>query len=106
VSAEPEKAFEELRELLFDAATGLVGVADIEAAAGVLAPLEAHRFHDLLHHYELSNWILAARAEGAGRAEWLAPDPVVRALDAELRGAKDALALLHERWVLPALGKK
>jgi hypothetical protein len=96
VSADPDRAFEDLRRLLFDAATTLVGSAGVEAAAEALAPLDGHRFGPLLHHYELSNWILYGRAHAAAR---LAPDPVVRAFDASLRAAPCALDLLEREWL-------
>src|SRR6185437_3808392 len=50
-SADPERAFEDLRALLFDASTALLGCRGVEAAAGVLASFDAHRFGPLLHHY-------------------------------------------------------
>lgn len=96
VAADPDRAFEDLRELLFDAATSLVGCAGVEAAVGVFRRLEAHRFSALLHHFELSNWVLYARAR-AGSA--LAPDPAVRAIDGALRGAPIALDWLQREWL-------
>ena len=94
-AADPERAFEDLRELLFDASTALLTCRGVDAAAGVLAALDAHRFGPLLHHYELSNWILYARARGA-RPE---PDPVVRGVDAALRAAPVALDWLEREWL-------
>lgn len=96
----PEAAFEELRALLFDVTTALLPVTTIDEAATTLARFEGRRFAYLLHHYEVSNWLLYARAHSASRA----PDAAVRALDAELRAAPDSLALLDARWVRPALG--
>jgi hypothetical protein len=96
VSADPDRAFEDLRQLLFDAATTLVGCAGVEAASPALAPLDGHRFGPLLHHYELSNWILYGRAHAAAR---LAPDPAVRAFDASLRAAPCSLDLLEREWL-------
>jgi hypothetical protein len=96
VSADPERAFEDLRALLFDAATTLVGCAGVEAAAGALEGLQGHRFGPLLHHYELSNWILYARAHAPGA---LAPDPAVRAIDAALRSAPAPLDWLQKEWL-------
>lgn len=96
VAADPERAFEDLRALLFDAGTSLVAAASIDDAAARLAAFDGHRFAALLHHYELSNWILYARAY-AGAA--LAPDPRVRAIDAALRGAKASLEWLETNWV-------
>jgi hypothetical protein len=98
VAAAPERAFEDLRALLFDASIELVGQLDLDAAAARLEALGARRFGAFLHHYELSNWILHARARAAGR---LAPDPVVRRLDAELRAAGEGALELLERRCLP-----
>jgi hypothetical protein len=100
VAADPERAFEDLRELLFDAATALLGSAPeppgIDEAAATLERFEAHRFGALLHHYEISNWLLYARAHAGGR---LAPDPAVRGIDAALRGAPVALDWLERAWL-------
>jgi hypothetical protein len=98
VAADPDRAFELLRELLFDAATTLVGCAGMEDAARSLETFDEHRFGPLLHHYELSNWILYARAHAPAR---LAPDPAVRAVDAALRSAKDPLERLARDWLSP-----
>ena len=92
---EPERAFEDLRALLFDAATVLVGEVDLDEASARLGALSTRRFYPLLHHYELSNWILHVRARGS-----VAPDPAVRAVDASLRAGKDSLEWLEQRWVL------
>ncbi len=100
IAADPDRAFEDLRELLFDAASALVVCRGLDAAAAALDSFEGHRFAPLLHHYELSNWILYARAYAAPA---LAPDPSVRAIDAELRGASVALDWLEAHWVKPAL---
>lgn len=96
ISADPDRAFEDLRELLFDAASALVVCEGVEAAARALSAFEAHRFAPLLHHYELSNWILYARAHAGGR---LGPDPAVRKLDEALRAAPVALDLLEREWL-------
>jgi hypothetical protein len=95
IAAAPERAFEDLRALLVDAAGALVRCDGLDAAADALAALRGRRFAELLHHYALSNWVLYARAYGD-----LAPDPRVRALDAELRAAgAGALDLLATRWL-------
>jgi hypothetical protein len=97
VSADPDRAFEDLRELLFDAATALVSCRDVDAAAGALERFDAHRFAPLLHHYELSNWILYARAHAPDTLTALAP--AVRDVDAALRAAPVALDLLERDWL-------
>lgn len=93
----PAAAFESLRGLLAGAAFTLVRCEGLDEAARALERLDAHPMAPLLHHYELSNWILHARAYGD-----LAPDPQARAVDAALRAAPDALAWLEERWVWQA----
>ena len=96
IAADPDRAFEDLRELLFDASSALVRCEGVNAAAAALGKLEAHRFAPLLHHYELSNWVLYARAY-APRAE--APDPVVQEIDRALREAPVALDWLERTWL-------
>jgi hypothetical protein len=100
VAREPERAFEDLRALLFDAACALVEVQDLDEASTRLSALGDRRFYALLHHFELSNWILHARARCPGR---LGRDEAVRAVDAALRAAPDAMAWLEREWVAPAL---
>ncbi len=94
VSTDPDAAFESLRQLLFDAASGLVACAGVEEADALLASFAGHRFAPLLHHYELASWVLFARAY-ASRT----PDPEVRAFDAELRAAADPVERLAARWI-------
>ena len=96
VARAPEAAFAELRALLFDAAKALYACADARAAHAALAQFDAQRFAPLLHHFQLSNWILYARAY-AGPAD----DDRVQALDAALRQAPVALDWLAKQW-LPA----
>ncbi|MCC6528280.1 MAG: hypothetical protein IT373_36890 [Polyangiaceae bacterium] len=106
-SAEPERAFESLRALLFDAATGLSAAADVDAAAEVLARAAARDHGPLLYHYELRNWVLFARAQarasvpGGSGARLADPTPEVRAIDAELRAAPDPIAWLDAHWLEP-----
>ncbi len=98
IADDPERAFEDLRALLFDVATTLVHATSADHAAELLAPFEARRFGALLHHFELSNWILYARAYAR---DALAPDPRVRELDATLRAAPASLDWLEAHWVRP-----
>lgn len=99
VAADPERAFEELRSLLFDVGTTLLDAGSVDHAAALLAPFDAHRFGPLLHHFELSNWILYARAYAAKPH---GPDPAARAIDAALRAAPVSLDWLESNWVRPA----
>ena len=65
VVREPERAFEDLRALLFDAANALLACPGVAEAQAVLEGFAGRRFAPLLHHYQLSNWILYARAYAA-----------------------------------------
>jgi hypothetical protein len=102
VAEDPERAFEDLRQLLFDTSLALSKAEGAEQADRALAASEAHRFAGVLHHYELSTWVLRTKLdralgtrgdEGAG----------ARAVDAALRAAPDAVAWLETSWVTPAL---
>jgi hypothetical protein len=95
ISADPDRAFEDLRSLLFDAASSLVRCDSLDAAVDAFAKLEGRRFAPLLHHFELSNWVLYARAY----AKTLEPDPAVREVDAALRAAPSSLEWLESRWL-------
>jgi len=71
----------------------------VGAAAEVLEGLEDRRFAAILHHYELSNWVLYCRAHASGQTQV----PVVRAVDTALKAAPVALEWLEEHWVRPAV---
>jgi hypothetical protein len=96
VSAAPERAFEELRALLVDAGSALLACADASAAHDALEGLGGHHFAPLLHHYQLSNWILYSRAYARASTEG---DAAIRALDLEMRASADSLAWLEARWL-------
>lgn len=102
IGQHPERAFAELRELLFDAPLALLHSPSMEDALSALSAFDSHRFAPILHHYELSNWVLYARAYARSIASTTS-----RAMDLDraLRAAPDALQLLTDAWVLPALGK-
>jgi hypothetical protein len=101
IAQDPERAFADLRELLYDATSALVTCACAGDALAVLGRFDGHRFASLLHHYELSNWVLYARA-------YARPDGPTEArvatLDRTLRDEKDAVDWLTRSWVLPAVG--
>jgi hypothetical protein len=63
-----------------------------------LSAFDGHRFAALLHRYELSNWVLYARAYGDPT-----PDQRARAIDATLRSEKLPLEWLAAEWVAAAL---
>jgi hypothetical protein len=94
IAADPDKAFDELRALLFDASRALLRCAGAEEALGVLAGFDGHRFGPLLHRYELSNWVLYARAYASGEVG----DARVEEVDRALREG-NGLDWLTRRWV-------
>ena len=98
IALDPERAFEDLRSLLYDVANGLLGCRSAVEAQLVLESFASHRFASLLHHYQLSNWVLYARAYGVASA---AQERVVRELDSTLRHAPVALDWLAEHWLTP-----
>ena len=101
IAASPEHAFEDLRALLFDATCALSACST--AADALPSPsrrFDGHAFGPLLHRYELSNWVLYARAYARTAA---CPDEHVHAIDRTLRAEEDALAWLTNSWVAPAL---
>jgi hypothetical protein len=103
IAADPGRAFADLRQLLFDATLALCESSGTDAALTALGCLDGHRFAPLLHRYELSNWVLFARAYGQQQA---APDLRAQAIDQALRQAADPLDWLTREWVLPALAIK
>lgn len=94
VAAAPERAFEDLRQLLFDATTTLLEAKGVGEAAALCQQFDQHRFGCLLHHYELSTWVLYARANAKSTH-----DPAVRVLDEQLRKAPVSLDLLEKSWL-------
>lgn len=100
IAKDPDRAFEDLRELLTDATTTLAAAAGPSEALRALATFDAHRFGPILHRYELSNWVLYARAY-AGKE--LAADERVRAMDRTMRAQSAPLDWLVAQWVTPAL---
>jgi hypothetical protein len=95
VVRQPERAFEDLRALLFDAASALVACSGVAEAQAVLQGLADRRFAPLLHHYQLSNWILYARAY----AHPPAADAVAIEVDRALRQAPVSLEWLDRHFV-------
>jgi hypothetical protein len=95
VVRQPERAFEDLRALLFEAANALVACSKVADAQAVLEGLADHRFAPLLHHYQLSNWILYARAYASPPAA----DPVAIEVDNALRQAPVSLDWLDRHFI-------
>ncbi len=96
VAADPERAFEDLRSLLFDASVALLGCTRVDDALELMAGFDRHRFGPLIHHYELSNWVLYARAHASSA---LGVDARVRGVDRALREAPVSLEWLEREWV-------
>ena len=99
VARDPERAFADLRELLSDATTALFACRSGEQAHAALSALDGHRFSALLHRYELSNWVLYARAYGGRKG----PDLRAQAVDRALRKTRAPLDWLAAHWIAPAL---
>jgi hypothetical protein len=99
VAVDPERAFEDLRSLLFDVACALLPCKNASEAQLVLESFATHRFESLLHHYQLSNWVLYARAYATAS---LSQERAVHAIDAKLRAAPVALDWLTHHWMAPA----
>lgn len=100
VTAAPERAFEEMRALLVDAGTALLACRDAEEAQVALERFKDHRFAALLHHYQLSNWILYTRAYGRSvPRDPKGSDDAVHALDREMRQSPDSIAWIEQRWL-------
>jgi hypothetical protein len=96
ICREPERAFEDMRALLLDVANALMACRGAVAAQRALGRFADHRFEPLLHHFEISNWILYARAYGAAS---LAQEAIVARLDGLLRQAPSALNWLADNWI-------
>jgi len=96
VCADPERAFEDLRALLFDVTTALAECHEAVEASRALERYEGHRFAPLLHHYQLSNWILYARAYAEDTP---ARVQAVRGFDEQLRRSKAAVTWLAQNWI-------
>ena len=101
IARDPERAFADLRELLTDATAALYACRTGEQAHEALKALDGHRFSALLHRYELSNWVLYARAYGRREG-----DPRARAVERALRKTRSPLEWLATHWVAPALAAR
>ena len=97
VSAEPERAFEDLRKLLFDATCALFRATSLEEAHAALVNFDDSRFACLLHRHELSNWVLFAKAY-ANRAN--EHDARAIAIDRDLAAAPVSLDWLATHWIV------
>jgi hypothetical protein len=99
IAADPDRAFADLRELLCDAGAALFASRGCEEAYAALATLDERPYAWLLHRYELSNWVLYARAYGGGSGV----DAGARDVDVALRAERVPLDWLAAHWIGPAL---
>ena len=99
MSDDPERAFEDMRALLFDVSRALFKCGKASEAQLVLEGFANHPFAALLHHFQQSNWLLYAHAYGEDHPE---QERAVLELDATLRAAPVALDWLIEHWVAAA----
>lgn len=97
VVQDPERAFEDLRALLVDVTSALFQCSDAVSAQLALESFAAHRFAPLLHHYQLSAWILYARAYGVS-ASANESDQEVEKIDQVLRQAPASVDWLATHW--------
>ena len=98
VVRDPERAFEDLRALLVDVTAALFRCSDALEAAAALESFDGHRFAPLLHHYQLSAWVLYARAYGSA-AEGASASDAIHQLDVGLRQAPVSLDWLEKHWI-------
>ncbi len=93
---DPDRAFEDLRQLLFDTSLALAAVQATDEALPVLQAAERRPLGALLHRFELSNWVWAARSKPPADH---AVDVAAAAIDADLRAAPAASAWLAAHWL-------
>lgn len=96
IQRDPERAFEDMRVLLFDLLLALHACHGVDDAVAVLTRFASHRFASLLHHLQISNWVLHARAHAKPHP---AQDAAVHAFDNTLRKAPCSLDWIAQHWV-------
>lgn len=94
IGDDPDGAFEALRRLLYDVTTELLAAPHADAALAVLLRHQDTRFGCLIHHFEIANWVMHARA-----APRNASAAAAVAADAALREAVDPIELLADSWL-------
>lgn len=94
VRSNPEQAFEELRQLIYDVVTDMLHARTAEEALQALLRREGHRFGCLLHHYELANWLLHARMAPVNQSAATA-----ERIDQAMRQAPVAIDWLAQTWL-------
>lgn len=96
VASDPDRAFEDLRSYLMDVTQALLPAPSADAAQEILENHEGHRFAPLLHHYQVSNWLLYARAYAAASTPVQA---AVEQIDEQLRRAPSSVDWLQDHWL-------
>jgi hypothetical protein len=100
IAKDPDAAFDDLQSLLFRVACRLVTCASAEEALVVFDSVDDHRFAPILHRFELSNWVLYARAYASHA---LGPDARVAAIDDAMHGRAQgkggALGWITRHWL-------
>ncbi len=99
IARDPQRAFEDLRQLLCDATAALVACTAPEDALTTLSAFDTHRFAPLLHRYELSNWILFTRAYARPARTADPGDRMVRTVDRAMRKQSAPLDWLAASWL-------
>lgn len=102
MASDPDAAFESLRSLLFEVSLALLDARSLDEATAVFDRFESHPDAPLLHHYELSNWVLHCKAY-AHRDERSAQR--AREVHAALRAADSSISWLEAQWLAPALAR-
>ena len=97
LALDPVRSFGQLRTLLFELSTSLVRATGLDDAAGRLAAHAEHPLFPLVHHYNLSNWILHGRVYGPRIKARI--DPGVAGVHRELAAADSALDWLARQWL-------
>ncbi len=102
VASDPDRAFESLRALLFDVSVALLGARSLDEATAVFDAFDSHEDAPLLHHYELSNWILHCKAYGAQNEDSRAR---AHSVHRALKESPSASAWLEAEWLTPAIAR-
>lgn len=101
LARDSDRAFTDSYSLLVDATAALFSADTAEAGHAALAALDQRPLASLLHRFELSNWVLYARAFGDA-----SPDARARRRSiAPFREAPVSLDWLEREWVRHALGE-
>jgi len=100
----PALAFARLRTLLFDVSTSLLRARGIDDAAARLDAFRERPLFSLVHHYNVSNWLLHGRAHGPKFGERI--DARVAKVERALRSSPSELDWLDHAWLRPSETKR